>query len=242
MLQALWTVVHIERGVRGFHKQSVHGHVAHHDDPGGRALTEKESNDLPPVFGRYRIDKKLDGGGMGTVYLAYDTSLDRRVALKVPHLQFEWFPETIDRLLREARAAASFHDPSFCTVYDIGQIESRHYIAMEYVEGRPLKAHIDPDRPMAKEQAVLYVMTLARAMAKAHERDLHRDLKPANVMINLRGELVILDFGLALRLESDDPELTSAGQRMGTPHYMAPSRWWPTRMRSARRQTSGPWE
>jgi eukaryotic-like serine/threonine-protein kinase len=76
---------------------------------------------------------------------------------------------------------------------------------------------------MVKEQAVQYVIALARAMSKAHGRGiLHRDLKPANVMINLRGDLVILDFGLALRLESDDPELTSAGQRMGTPHYMAP--------------------
>jgi predicted Zn finger-like uncharacterized protein len=73
----------------------------------------QQSNELPESFGRYRIDRKLDGGGMGTVYLAYDSNLDRTIALKVPHVQFEWYPETIERLLREARAAAAFKDPSF---------------------------------------------------------------------------------------------------------------------------------
>ncbi len=160
---------------------------------------------------------------MGTVYTATIQTWTGPSRRRVPHVQFEWYPETIERLLREARAAAAFKDPSFCTVYDIGQIDGRHFIAMEYVEGRPLKALIDPEKPMPKEQAVQFIMSLARAMSKAHSRGiLHRDLKPANVMIDLKGDLVILDFGLALRLESDDPELTSAGQRMGTPHYMAP--------------------
>ncbi len=160
---------------------------------------------------------------MGTVYLAYDKKLDRPVALKFPHIELAWFPATIDRLLREARTAGRFHDRSFCTIYDIDQIEGRHYIAMEYIEGRPLKSIIDPERPLPQVQVAQYVLSIALAMGRAHDRGiLHRDLKPSNVMINQRGELVILDFGLALRLDSDDPELTAAGQRLGTPHYMAP--------------------
>ncbi|MBV8269702.1 MAG: hypothetical protein JO252_25545, partial [Planctomycetaceae bacterium] len=100
--------------------------------------------DLPSSFGRYRVIRKLGAGGMGAVYLAHDAQLDRPVALKVPHVTSRSDPEVLERFLREARTAARFHHPNFCPIYDVGQIDGVHFLAMAYIEGRTLAARIDP--------------------------------------------------------------------------------------------------
>jgi tetratricopeptide (TPR) repeat protein/serine/threonine protein kinase len=179
---------------------------------------------LPEKFGRYRILSKLGKGGMGTVYLAEDTQLDhRRVALKVPHFTAEDGPDVLGRFHREARAAAIIDHPNICAVYDVGQIEGTHYLAMKYIEGKPLSKFIQPGRALPQQQVAALVRKLALAVQEAHNRGvIHRDLKPANIMIDQRGEPIIMDFGLARRLTKNDVRLTQSGALVGTPAYMAP--------------------
>src|SRR4051794_24895934 len=102
---------------------------------------------LPEVFGRYRIVSKLGEGGMGAVYLAEDTQLGRRVALKVPHFTAADGPAVVERFHREARAAAGIEHPNLCGVHDVGQVGGTHYLTMPYIEGTPLSRLIGPDRP-----------------------------------------------------------------------------------------------
>jgi formylglycine-generating enzyme required for sulfatase activity/predicted Ser/Thr protein kinase len=179
--------------------------------------------DMPEQFGRYRILRKLGAGGMGTVYLAQDTTLGRPVALKVPHFDTRDGETAQKRFLREARAAATLDHPNICHVHDIGEIDGRPYITMAYVEGQSLSELVDPDSPLAQAKAAGIVRRLALALAQAHAKGIvHRDLKPSNVMLRPDGEPVILDFGLARMPTSDQSRLTVMGAKMGTPVYMAP--------------------
>jgi serine/threonine protein kinase len=179
--------------------------------------------ELPEQFGRYRIMKILGQGGMGAVYLAHDIQLDRRVALKVPHFSPEDGPQVVNRFYQEARAAATFDHPNLCPVHDVGQTDGIHYLTMPYIEGKPLSEVIDPDKPLPHRQVAAVIHKLALALGEAHRLGvIHRDLKPANIMASKRRELVIMDFGLARRAESDDARLTKTGSIMGTPSYMAP--------------------
>ncbi|MFO0950546.1 MAG: protein kinase [Isosphaeraceae bacterium] len=177
---------------------------------------------LPEQFGRYRILRRLGRGGMGTVYLAFDSQLERQVALKVPHLQDE-SAEWLERFRREARAAAAIAHPNLCPVHDVGEFAGVHYVTMEYVEGRPLSDFIEPGRRLSQRKLATLVRTLALALQEAHSRGIvHRDLKPANIMINQRNEPVIMDFGLARRSLAEDIRLTPDGAMLGTHAYMAP--------------------
>jgi formylglycine-generating enzyme required for sulfatase activity len=173
------------------------------------------------AFGRYRIVRQLGLGGMGTVYLAHDTELDRRVALKVPH-HTPGDTDFLRRFHREARAAAQLSHPNICQVFDVGQVDNIPYLTMAYIEGRPLsKVLAEREGPMDEREAVRIVRTLALALAEAHARGVvHRDLKPANVMIGRDGALVLMDFGLARR--DSDERLTASGEMLGTPAYMPP--------------------
>ncbi|NLF73033.1 MAG: serine/threonine protein kinase [Candidatus Anammoximicrobium sp.] len=183
----------------------------------------KASHDLPEQFGRYQIVKKLGAGGMGSVYLAHDTQLDRQVALKVPHFCGTEGQQAVERFLREARAAATIQHANLCPVFDAGQIDGVHYMTMAYVDGHLLSEYIRPGKPAAERKAALVVRTAALALHEAHARGIvHRDLKPTNIMINPRGEPVIMDFGLARREQSTDLALTQDGAVMGTPAYMSP--------------------
>jgi serine/threonine protein kinase/HEAT repeat protein len=160
---------------------------------------------------------------MGSVYLAHDTQLDRRVALKVPHIDPDGSPLALERFYREARAAATLHHPNLCPVYDAGQIDGVPYLTMAYVEGRPLTDFIDPKKPVAPRQAAALVRKLALALQEAHAKGVvHRDLKPGNVMITTAREPVVLDFGLARLARAKDMRLTQTGRVMGTPAYMPP--------------------
>jgi class 3 adenylate cyclase len=159
---------------------------------------------------------------MGAVYLAHDTQLDRPVALKVPHADLARDRPALERFYREARAAGRLLHPNICPVFDVGAVGPVHYLTMAYIEGQPLSTlvHDFVGRP---RRAAELVGALALALAEAHRQGvIHRDLKPSNVMINPRGEPVVMDFGLARRVDPGAAAQTSPGAILGTPAYMAP--------------------
>ncbi|MBT4866136.1 MAG: SUMF1/EgtB/PvdO family nonheme iron enzyme [Planctomycetaceae bacterium] len=184
--------------------------------------SNKSVGSLPKTFGRYHIEKVLGEGAMGVVYLARDSKLDRQVALKVP--KFDENPETMERFLREARAAATLDHRNICSVYDIGDLDGVHYISMAYIPGRPLSAFVDRKRQQPERIVASIVRKLALALDTAHQAGIiHRDLKPANVMLDQQNEPVIMDFGLARQLnENKNSRLTQSGSLMGSPAYMSP--------------------
>ncbi len=176
---------------------------------------------LPERFGRYHLLRPLGRGGMGAVYLARDTELDRLVALKVPNLE-TGDPEAAERFTREAKAAATIEHPNVCRVYDVGRIDGRQYLTMAFVDGRTLADAMREDPP-GPRQAVELVRTVARAVAEAHRRGVvHRDLNPGNIHLPPAGEPLGTDLGLARRESAADPRLTETGAALGTPLYMSP--------------------
>jgi len=192
-----------------------------HDDSIPAASSQRFDG-LPEEFGRYRIEKRLGAGAMGSVFLARDTELDRQVALKIP--KFDDESEMTGRFYREARSAAKIHHRHICPVFDVGEIGGIRYISMAYIEGRTLADYIDPNKPQTDRQIALLVRKLALALAEAHRRAvIHRDLKPANIMIDPNSEPVIMDFGLARQTDKEQQSrLTQTGTIMGTPMYMSP--------------------
>jgi hypothetical protein len=178
---------------------------------------------LPERIGRYRILRELGRGAMGAVYLAHDSQLDRQVALKAPQFTAADGPEVRQRFLSEARAAAAIEHPNVCPVYEVGEVDGAPYLTMAYLQGQTLAQLLEGPTPMPERQAAALVRQLTGALQAAHDRGVvHRDLKPSNIMINPRGEPVVLDFGLARRLRPGDVRLTQSGQPMGTPAYMSP--------------------
>jgi len=177
----------------------------------------------PEEFGRYRLLKSLGEGAMGAVYLAHDTQLDRQVALKVPQFRAEEGSTARERFSREARAAAGLIHANICPVYDVGECNGVPYLTMGYIEGQPLAELLKSGKTFTQRQSAMLVRKIALALEEAHRRGVvHRDLKPANIMINPRGEPVVMDFGLAQRLVPGDVRLTQSGLVIGTPSYMAP--------------------
>jgi serine/threonine protein kinase len=179
---------------------------------------------LPAQFGRYILQKRLGLGGMGSVYLALDTQLDRAIALKIPRFGVYSSAEQKERFLREARAAGALRHPNLCTVYDVGQIEGVAYLTMSYIRGKLLSEVLRHERRRPILDSVRLVGQMAVAMDEAHRHGIiHRDLKPANIMIDDRGQPMIMDFGLARR-DSDlgGVRLTQCGLPLGTPAYMSP--------------------
>jgi serine/threonine protein kinase len=180
---------------------------------------------LPRAFGPYRIDCILGYGGMGAVYKAFDTRLDRDVALKVPHEVDRAQEAQIARFWRESKAAARIAHPNICQVFDVGEIDNVPYITMAFIEGTSL-AHYANAEFLLPESAVASIMQrIAEAMATAHRSGIvHRDLKPSNILLNTAGEPVVTDFGLARGIGDDiqDPRLTYETMLVGSPAYMAP--------------------
>jgi len=179
------------------------------------------------TLGSYRIERLLGHGGMGAVFLAYDTTLHRQVALKV--MQGSADSETSGtRLLREARNAAALNHPNICTIHEVGDASGSAFIAMEYVEGRSLRDRLD-EGPLPLEEAVGYGMQAADALAYAHDHGVvHRDFKAANAIVTAAGRLKVVDFGLARRGDALIADVTTmaslvpAGAAAGTPYAMAP--------------------
>jgi serine/threonine protein kinase len=181
-----------------------------------------ESN-LPESFGRYKIIRLLGRGGMGSVYLALDSLLKRQVALKIPHVHAFDRPDVKVRFLREAEAAARFHHPSFCPIFDIGEADGVPFLTMAFIDGKTLAETIDRKQGCPLRHAADVARKLAVALSELHHQGIvHRDLKPANIMVDARGNLILMDFGLARWYEGFNSAFTPTGAIIGTPAYMSP--------------------
>ncbi len=177
-------------------------------------------------FGHYKIDEKLGEGGMGVVYKATDTELDRSVAIKT--LLSSADPEASARFMREAKAASRLAHPAIITIHHFGVQDTTRFIVMEYIEGRTLKKIID-GKPMHLNQLCEIAIQVADGLAMAHEHNvIHRDMKAENIMVTPRGQVKILDFGLAKLKEPETKAQdktvfqTQVGVIMGTVSHMAP--------------------
>lgn len=180
-------------------------------------------------LGRYHILEQLGEGGMATVYKAYDTRLERDVAIKV--IRRGAFPnEQIDRILkrfeREAKALARLSHSNIVKVHDFGEYDDLPYIVMEYLPGGTLKQLLK-NGALPWQEATRLLLPVARALDFAHRQGIvHRDIKPSNILITAAGDPMLTDFGIAKILESEDAQtLTGTGIGVGTPEYMAPEQW-----------------
>ena len=170
---------------------------------------------------RYEILRKLGTGGMAEVYLAHDRHLDRDVALKVLLSKYAEDEQFIERFRREASAAASLNHPNIVQIYDRGEGEGTYYIAMEYLDGRPLKEIILRFAPAAHRPRGLHVAARSwRRLRFAHRKDvIHRDIKPQNIMVDDEGRVKVTDFGIA---RAGASSMTETGSILGTAHYLSP--------------------
>src|SRR6266542_3159571 len=206
------------------------------------SLSDAQSSHLLPMsiavgarLGRYEIRSLLGAGGMGEVYLAQDTMLERNVALKVLPADLAANENRMQRFIREAKAASALNHPNILTIHEIGQQDEHHFIATEYIEGESLRQHITRSR-MGLRETLDVISQVASALAAAHQAGIiHRDIKPENIMVRRDGLIKVLDFGLAKLVattpqEDKDAEAptmtkvvkTDPGIVMGTANYMSP--------------------
>ncbi len=172
---------------------------------------------------RFEILRELGHGGMGAVYLAHDPKLDRKVAIKIPFLSSNNAEQILSRFQREARAVAALNHPNICPVHEITDSNGLHFMVMAYIEGRTLASYLGGGKQLKSSAALKLTRKLAITLDEAHRKGVvHRDLKPANIMIDLRNEPQIMDFGLARLENANLSDLTKTGQIIGTPAYMSP--------------------
>jgi serine/threonine protein kinase len=191
------------------------------------AEKDKKSNLAGQEISHYKIIKLLGAGGMGEVYLAEDTKLQRRIALKIVTAQFEHDVERIERFKKEARAISALNHPNIITIYAIEETETGNFIATEFIDGQTLRERI-ADGPLPWQEAVKIALQITRALKSAHSVGIiHRDIKPANIMIRRDGIVKVLDFGLAKLTARDSGDFqtrehTAPNRVMGTINYMSP--------------------
>src|SRR6202167_3464620 len=191
---------------------------------------------IDQTISHFRVVEKLGAGGMGVVYKAVDTRLDRPVALKFLPDNMAQDSQALERFRREAHAASALTHPGICTIYDIGEQNRRRFIAMEFIDGETLRQHIH-GHALPLEEILDLGIQLADALDAAHAGGIiHRDVKPSNVFVTKRGQVKVLDFGLAKLVSKDfltgAPEdsssrlhqesISTVGVISGTPAYMSP--------------------
>ena len=173
---------------------------------------------IPSSIGRYDVMSPIGQGGMGSLFLAWDPKLERKIAIKLLRDDDESLRE---RFAREARAAARLRHPNIVTIFDVGEHEGQPFIAMEYIQGHTLAEMIHRKTAMPMVQKVELMEALCDGLGFAHKAGIvHRDVKPANLMVDSEGALKILDFGIARATESAG--MTQAGMLIGTLNYMSP--------------------
>ena len=173
------------------------------------------------VAGRYELEELVGAGGMSSVFKAYDTLLERHVALKILHPHFTEDEQYVERFRREARAVASLSHPNIVTILDRGEDEGRQFIVFELVEGRTLAEVLHEEGRLPVQHALEIAIQVARGLGFAHEQGLvHRDVKPQNVILNGDGRAKVTDFGIARSLEVQG--VTQSGAVLGTSNYIAP--------------------
>jgi eukaryotic-like serine/threonine-protein kinase len=172
------------------------------------------------IGGRYRVVRKLGGGGMADVYLCEDLTLGRHVAIKVLLQRYLNDPTFVERFRREAKAAAGLNQQNLVAIYDWGEVDGTYYIVMEYVEGETLKDLIRRRGRLSGNESVAVTLQLLAAVDFAHRSGIvHRDIKPQNIMIDRDGTAKVMDFGIA---RAGDSGMTEAGSILGTAQYLAP--------------------
>ncbi len=192
---------------------------------GGERPTTPPTAQAGRAFGRYTLLEEIGRGGMGVVWKALDTQLQRVVALKQVLPGGAASPQDLERFLREARLAARLRHPHIVPVYDAGAFEGQPYYTADFIEGRPLSDLVK--RPLAPHEVARIMQSIAEALAYAHAQGVvHRDVKPGNILVAPDGQAWLTDFGLAKQLRGDDApvqaDLTVKGAILGTPHYMSP--------------------